>query len=99
MERDAREQSQRCQLRERVKLRHAGIAVGNAGVFMNIFQRGKKPQTILHDRAAERADIILARKWLLRVGRWIVDREARIQSGSAFVKALRHAIDWCRCAW
>ena len=50
----------RCQLRERLELRLAGGAVSDTGIFVHVFERGVKPEFVLDQRAADRADIILA---------------------------------------
>ena len=56
---------------------------------MDVFKGREKPQPFLDDRTAERADVILPRERLLGIGSWVVNREARIQSGGAAVKRSR----------
>ena len=74
-------------MREGIELRSAGGAVSDAGVFVDVFDRGKDPQLIALDGTAERANIILARERLLGIGSGILNREARIERGGTLVES------------
>ena len=67
-------------------MREAGRAVGDAGVFVNGFEGGEKPDLAFLDRPADGANVVLPREGLLGVGRGIVDRETRIQACGTLVK-------------
>ena len=53
---------------------------------MDVLESGEEPEPVFHDGAAERADVVLARKRLLRVGRGIIDREPGVERGGAAVE-------------
>ena len=74
-------------MREGVELRGAGGAVGDAGIFVDVFDRGKHPQLVALDGTAERANIILAREGLLGIGSGIFDGESGVERGGTLVKS------------
>jgi hypothetical protein len=71
-------------------------AVGDAGVFVNVFVGGEKPEFVATQRSAESGDGVLAREGLLGIGLWIVERVAGVRpgrdsSGNAAVPVVRTA--------
>src|ERR1700747_1020546 len=81
--------------RQRIKLRGAIWAVGDAGILMHVLERGKEPHFIFCERPSKSTNIILTRKRLLRIMhansvgarlRRILDRKAGVERRRAFVK-------------
>src|SRR5579872_468359 len=71
---------------EGVELRETRRAISDAGIFMVVFERGEEPELALHNRAAQRGDVILRGERLLGQRRGILDGITRIESSSAFGK-------------
>ncbi len=71
------------QLIQGVELRQTVGTVVDAGVLVHHLEPGENPDLVLHDRSADRSNIVLPRKGLLGLGRWVVDGEACIQSRCA----------------
>src|ERR1700730_6026973 len=82
----SRNQAVRRQRRQSRELILTVRTVRNAGVFTHVFERRKEPQLSRTDRSPETSHVILSRERLLRIGRWIFDREARIQRRRPLVK-------------
>ena len=60
-------------------------AVGNAGVFVDIFVGREKPESVAAKRPAERADSVLSSERLLWIGRGIIERVARVEIFTAVI--------------
>src|ERR1700722_4003838 len=74
-------------LSERIKLRLAGRTVGDAGIFVNCFERRKEPDFPFNNRAANSSDVVLTGERLLGVWGRGLDWQTRVQRGSAFVES------------
>jgi hypothetical protein len=82
-------------LTERVELLHAGGAIRDAGVLVDVLERGEEPGFVADDGTAEGGDVVLAGEGLLRIVdagsvgaglSGILDGEAGVQGRGAFVK-------------
>ena len=82
----SRAEAFRSELRECVELCRAGRAVGDAGVLVNVFQRREEPEFVFDEWSADCADIVLPREGLLRIGRRILNGEAGVKIGRAFIE-------------
>src|SRR5579864_5988361 len=81
------EQALRGQLGQGIELSLTLRTVSNAGVFVDVFERGEEPELVFDNRSTECADIILARERLLRIGRWIFDGEASVKRSGTLVES------------
>ena len=77
----------RGKLRERIEFALAGGAVGDAGVFVYVFEGREKPDFVSDRGAAKSSDIVLTRKRLFGIGSGVVNREARVQVRGAAVES------------
>src|SRR5579872_448391 len=81
------QQALRGQLGQGIELSLTLPTVSNAGVFVDVFERGEKPELVFDNRSAECADIVLARERLLRIGRGIFDGEASVKRSGTLVES------------
>ena len=79
--------SARCgELRQGIEFGLAGRAIGNAGVFVYVFEGRKKTDFVSDRGATESSDIVLTRKGLFGIGSRVVNRKTRIEIRSPAVE-------------
>jgi hypothetical protein len=54
-------------------------AIGDTGIFVDVFVRGEKPEFVATNWATDSGDSILAREGLLGIGFRIVERVASVE--------------------
>src|SRR5581483_10994833 len=69
-----------------VELSQALGTVIDARIFVHMLKRCEQPYPIFLQRSANGSHVVLPRKWLLRLGFWIIQREPGVHSCIALVK-------------